>query len=281
MKPIRVITIGRSSKNDVVIRDEKASRIHCQILKYEDGSYGIVDFGSTNGTYVNGNKIYGETRLTPYDNVRIGSTTLPWRDYFSKTPQHTYAQATVSDPYAQQPAYQQPQPQYQQPAYQQPYQQPASQQPVYQQLVFQQSSDNSVGSHNEYSRVSHDSGNDTVGLWTFITGLAAMFLTLWVFVSYFVAPSLAIELAGAFGGSFIQCFILHLHGSAFSDGQWLWIILALVLGTASDFISGTSSRSEESSLETIGSTLANIALTVSGIFLLLAIFAEPILKAVS
>ena len=272
MKPLRVITIGRSSKNEIVIRDEKASRVHCQILKYDDGSFGIVDFGSTNGTYVNGNKIYGETRLTPYDSVRIGSTTLPWQDYFNRTPQHTFAKPTVGDPYAQQPAYQQP---YQQPAYQQPYQQPAYQQPV------SYSPDYSSNYDDDYSHVSHDSGNDTVGLWTFITGLAAMFLTIWVFVSYFVAPSLAIKLAGAFGGNFIHCFILHLHGSAFSDGQWLWIILALVLGTASDFISGTSSRSEESSLETVGSTLANIALSVSGLFLILAIFAKPILQAIS
>lgn len=79
---MKVITIGRSSQNNVIINDSKVSRHHCQIVQYDDGSYGIVDFGSTNGTYVNGRRVQGEERMNPNDVVRIGYTTLPWRSYF-------------------------------------------------------------------------------------------------------------------------------------------------------------------------------------------------------
>lgn len=79
---MKVITIGRSSQNNVIINDPKVSRHHCQIVQYDDGSYGIVDFGSTNGTYVNGRRVQSEERMNPNDVVRIGYTTLPWRSYF-------------------------------------------------------------------------------------------------------------------------------------------------------------------------------------------------------
>ena len=79
---MKVVTVGRSSQNDITVNDPKVSRHHCQIVQYDDGSYGIVDFGSTNGTYVNGQKVHGEEGINPNDVVRIGYTTLPWRNYF-------------------------------------------------------------------------------------------------------------------------------------------------------------------------------------------------------
>ena len=137
MKPVRVVTIGRSSQNEVVINDAKASRVHGQILKYDDGSYGIVDFGSTNGTFVNGNKIYGEMRLSPYDIVRIGQTTLPWQDYFNRAPQQSFARPTFEDQSYPGQGYNQPA--YQQQGYpQQGYQQQGYQQQGYQQQDYQQ-----------------------------------------------------------------------------------------------------------------------------------------------
>ena len=79
---MKVVTVGRSSQNDITVNDPKVSRHHCQIVQYDDGSYGIVDFGSTNGTYVNGQKVHGEEGINPNDVVKIGYTTLPWRNYF-------------------------------------------------------------------------------------------------------------------------------------------------------------------------------------------------------
>lgn len=79
---MKVITIGRLEENDVVINDQCASRHHMQIIQHDDGSFTLSDFGSTNGTYVNGQKISGEIPLNEMDIVRIGNTTIPWRMYF-------------------------------------------------------------------------------------------------------------------------------------------------------------------------------------------------------
>ena len=78
---MKVITIGRDLNNDIVVNDSKASRHHLQIIK-AGGSFRIVDFNSTNGTFVNDQKISGEIALFPNDIVRIGNTVLPWQTYF-------------------------------------------------------------------------------------------------------------------------------------------------------------------------------------------------------
>ena len=81
---MKVITIGRSEENDVVINDETVSRHHLQIIFHDDGHYTLSDFGSTNGTYVNGQRISGEIPLDDVDIVRIGNKTIPWRQYFEE-----------------------------------------------------------------------------------------------------------------------------------------------------------------------------------------------------
>lgn len=83
MKPIKVVTFGRSSQNDVVLNDSKASRTHCQIIQYDNGSFAIADFGSTNGTFVNGVRINGQAPLNETDSVRVASTELFWQKYFA------------------------------------------------------------------------------------------------------------------------------------------------------------------------------------------------------
>jgi len=80
---MKIIKIGRSSSNDVVIsNDLKVSVTHCQIIKDDFGNYRLVDTNSTNGTFVNGVKRHGEVHLNQSDIVRIGNTTLPWQTYF-------------------------------------------------------------------------------------------------------------------------------------------------------------------------------------------------------
>ena len=67
----RPITIGRSPEADVVILDEKASRIHCGVRLW-DGEFYIKDLKSRNGTFVNDQKIE-VAKLQPGDRVRVGS----------------------------------------------------------------------------------------------------------------------------------------------------------------------------------------------------------------
>lgn len=87
---MKVITIGRGADNDVDINDPHASRHHLQIIQHDDGHFSLSDFGSTNGTYVNGQKISGEIALNDMDIVRIGNTTVPWRIYFDEIKQDLF-----------------------------------------------------------------------------------------------------------------------------------------------------------------------------------------------
>lgn len=70
----RPITLGRSPDADIVILDEKASRLHCGIRLW-DGDFYIKDLKSKNGTYVNGVRIE-MTKLNPGDQIRIGSSLI-------------------------------------------------------------------------------------------------------------------------------------------------------------------------------------------------------------
>ena len=79
---MKVITIGRGNDNDVVINDITASSRHLQIIQHDDGHFSLVDLDSSNGTFVNGQKISGEKTLDPYDFVRIGNTIIPWKKFF-------------------------------------------------------------------------------------------------------------------------------------------------------------------------------------------------------
>lgn len=82
---MKVLTIGRSSNNNVVLTDSKASRVHCQIIQFDNGTFAIVDFNSTNGTFVNGVRINGQVALKPGDRVQVASTDIAWQQYFPAT----------------------------------------------------------------------------------------------------------------------------------------------------------------------------------------------------
>jgi predicted component of type VI protein secretion system len=67
----RPITIGRGTEADLVILDEKASRLHCGIRVW-DGDFLLKDLKSKNGTFVNGERV-DMARLDPGDQIRIGN----------------------------------------------------------------------------------------------------------------------------------------------------------------------------------------------------------------
>lgn len=79
---MKIVKIGRVQGNDIIVNDEKVSKSHCQIIQDDYGNFRLIDTNSTNGTYVNGIQRRGEIILKPEDIVRIGDSTLPWRNYF-------------------------------------------------------------------------------------------------------------------------------------------------------------------------------------------------------
>lgn len=71
------LTIGRSSRNDICISDPFASRLHAEIRR-ENDQVSLVDNGSANGTFVNGQRVTAPLRLQPGDVVRIGETEIEY-----------------------------------------------------------------------------------------------------------------------------------------------------------------------------------------------------------
>jgi pSer/pThr/pTyr-binding forkhead associated (FHA) protein len=72
----RALTIGRGGQNDVVLDgDEFASARHARVEPRRDGVW-VHDSGSTNGTFVNGQRIDRPRRLAAGDIVRVGETDL-------------------------------------------------------------------------------------------------------------------------------------------------------------------------------------------------------------
>ncbi|WP_371530460.1 FHA domain-containing protein [Streptomyces sp. NBC_01283] len=69
--PSRTVRIGRAADNDLVIDDLVVSRRHAELRVLADGTYEIVDLGSHNGTYLNGQPV-GRAPVASGDIVGVG-----------------------------------------------------------------------------------------------------------------------------------------------------------------------------------------------------------------
>jgi pSer/pThr/pTyr-binding forkhead associated (FHA) protein len=67
------LVLGRQA--DLVVDDPQVSRRHA-VLRPAGDALEVEDLGSLNGTWVNGARIDGPTRLAPGDRVRLGDTTF-------------------------------------------------------------------------------------------------------------------------------------------------------------------------------------------------------------
>ncbi len=69
------LSLGRDWNADIALNDQQISRRHAQIQRAGDG-YQIVDQGSSNGTFVNGNLISMPAWLSVGDEIRMGDTRM-------------------------------------------------------------------------------------------------------------------------------------------------------------------------------------------------------------
>ncbi len=70
MLPGSMKTVGRAPRADFIVEAALVSRLHCR-LTLDDGGLGVEDLGSTNGTWVNGQKIV-RAPLVDGDTLKVG-----------------------------------------------------------------------------------------------------------------------------------------------------------------------------------------------------------------
>jgi len=67
------ITIGRGNKSTIVIRDNEVSREHCRLVRRAD-DYELLDLSSSNGTFVNGQRVLSPWLLQSKMLIELGDT---------------------------------------------------------------------------------------------------------------------------------------------------------------------------------------------------------------
>ena len=74
------VSIGKGAENDLAIDgDDTVSGLHAVLDRFPAG-WCVTDLGSSNGTFVNGERILTARRLRHGDEVRVGATKLLFRD---------------------------------------------------------------------------------------------------------------------------------------------------------------------------------------------------------
>lgn len=76
------ISVGRASDNDIIINHPSVSRYHMELFYDSEGNTFLTDLNSANGTFVNGQRIFGSIQLKSNDIVKAGlSEPLRWKNY--------------------------------------------------------------------------------------------------------------------------------------------------------------------------------------------------------
>jgi pSer/pThr/pTyr-binding forkhead associated (FHA) protein len=71
-------TIGRGVECELRLDDTYVSQQHARIFD-RSGNWYVEDLGSTNGTFVNEQKLVAPAMLTPGDKIRVGTTSVELR----------------------------------------------------------------------------------------------------------------------------------------------------------------------------------------------------------
>ncbi|WP_438294556.1 FHA domain-containing protein [Streptomyces sp. HUAS TT7] len=153
LDPSRSYTLGRDPQGDLVVDDARVSWRHATI-SWGGRSWVIEDHGSTNGTYVQGQRIH-QMEIGPGSSVHLGNATDGPRLNLSGAAAAAYAQPAPAQQAQAAPAHPQPQqappqqwqqqPQQAQVPPQQQWQQPQAQQPQAQQPQFPQQQGGGAG----------------------------------------------------------------------------------------------------------------------------------------
>ncbi|MDZ7963499.1 MAG: FHA domain-containing protein [Nostoc sp. DedSLP03] len=78
-QPQQIWTIGRNHTSGICIADNHLSRRHAAIQHIDEQGFYLIDFNSTNGSFVNGNRAVRPIKLKDGDRIRLGNMTF---DFF-------------------------------------------------------------------------------------------------------------------------------------------------------------------------------------------------------
>lgn len=74
-----VLAIGRDTENDICVADDTFMSGHHARLEVRPEGTWLVDLGSTNGTFVNGQRVDADRSVRRGDRIQVGSTVLEVR----------------------------------------------------------------------------------------------------------------------------------------------------------------------------------------------------------
>jgi pSer/pThr/pTyr-binding forkhead associated (FHA) protein len=77
---VPIVNIGRADYNDVVLADPSVSTSHAKLQRRDD-VWVLSDVGSTNGTFVENERVTGEVALSPGSTVRFGEVSVLWEPF--------------------------------------------------------------------------------------------------------------------------------------------------------------------------------------------------------
>jgi pSer/pThr/pTyr-binding forkhead associated (FHA) protein len=89
-----VAHVGRAEHNEVRLRDTSVSGSHATLTRRSEG-WVLLDLGSTNGTYVDGERVSGERRLSGATELRFGDMKLVFRPIAGSAPEDDSTRAVV------------------------------------------------------------------------------------------------------------------------------------------------------------------------------------------
>ena len=69
------LTVGRAAGCQITVDDTFASQIHARVFN-RDGQLFVEDLGSTNGTYLNRQKVQGPQAFRRGDRLQVGNTVM-------------------------------------------------------------------------------------------------------------------------------------------------------------------------------------------------------------
>lgn len=90
------ITVGRDKSNIFVLSDSDVSGFHAE-FHYENDQVSLVDLGSSNGTFINGNPISGKVKIKAWDKIKFASIEFEVVDPSGRRPTQMTSAITEAD----------------------------------------------------------------------------------------------------------------------------------------------------------------------------------------